>query len=177
MSENKNMKAVPGYPGYFVSVDGRVFSTRRYKNPRELKANPNANGYRVVALQQDGEEKTRKVSQLVLEAFVGPRPSGMHSLHGPGGNLDDSLSNLSWGTPQKNHNEDRIRDGTTNRGSRNVNVKLASDEALAIYHDSRKNPAIAKAYGVSTRAVWSIKHGVTWAYVTGHKRIEESRSK
>jgi len=32
------------------------------------------------------------------------------------GGLDNSLSNLSWGTLSKNNGEDRLRDGVSNDG-------------------------------------------------------------
>jgi hypothetical protein len=52
------------------------------------------------------------VHQLVLEAFVGPRPDGMESLHGLGGKLDNRYpENLRWGTSSENH-LDQYRDGT-----------------------------------------------------------------
>jgi hypothetical protein len=58
-----------------------------------------ATGYVLVKLD-DGPP--RYVHQLVLEAFVGPRPPGHQANHKSGSKCDNRLENLEWVTPSEN---------------------------------------------------------------------------
>lgn len=87
---------VPGHPNHQVSTYGRV------KNPRgKLIGKPNhARGYTRVSLPR-GE--VRLVHQIVLEVFVGPRPSPQtQSRHLNGIPHDNRVTNLRWGTAAEN---------------------------------------------------------------------------
>ena len=100
-------KPIPGYPGYEVSDQGEVRSvpapgSRRHG--RVLKPTF-SHGYRYVGLYRDGgkqPDRRIKVSVLVLEAFVGPRPEGLHACHRDDVRDHDTLDNLYWGTPEEN---------------------------------------------------------------------------
>ena len=68
----------------------------------------------------------RYVHQLVLEAFVGPRPEGMESRHFPDRDpANNRVENLSWGTHQQNIRDQKVH-GTDNSGERNGQVKLTA---------------------------------------------------
>jgi NUMOD4 motif/HNH endonuclease len=54
--------------------------------------------------------RSRKVHQLVLEAFRGPRPPGLVSLHRDDRVGNNRLSNLRYGTPLENA-RDALRNG------------------------------------------------------------------
>lgn len=89
-------RAVPGYEGkYEVSDDGQVRSLRRNIT---LRAATTPLGYKYVALCG----KTRRVHQLVLEGFVGPRPDGLITRHLNGKPGDNRLENLAYGTMKEN---------------------------------------------------------------------------
>jgi len=126
------LREIPGAPGYDVSDDGRVFS-RWYQEPlgrckgsravlraisRELtqfdrrKLDGSPSGYRSVKVAR----KNRYVHELVLLAFVGPRPSPNHEVcHGNSDRADNRLENLRWGTVKENC-ADRIAAGTQYTG-------------------------------------------------------------
>lgn len=53
---------------------------------------------------------TRYVHQLVLEAFVGPRPEGMEACHWNDVCTDNRLENLRWDTTSANRH-DQVRNG------------------------------------------------------------------
>jgi hypothetical protein len=100
-------KPVLGYEGlYEVSDQGRVRNNKghilkdRYKTPMR---------YRCVVLHK----KEKKISSLVLETFVSPRPHKMVVRHMNGNAQDDRLCNLTWGT-QSDNILDKIRHGTNN---------------------------------------------------------------
>jgi len=70
LSTIKGAKQVPDYPGYWVSPDGRVFSTknrgtttacRTDNKARELKTPNNASGYRRLSIRTN-ENATRQSS-------------------------------------------------------------------------------------------------------------------
>ena len=91
-------KDVPGWPGYQASDRGQVRSARQVLTPT-----PDRNGYRRVTLYRPGGRKRFSVGQLVMLAWAGPP----EVLHGPGGNQDDSLSNLRYGSRLENERDKR----------------------------------------------------------------------
>lgn len=92
---------VPGAEKYFVSTEGRV----KRSDCATTKLTVGANGYDVVSLKLAGNWTQRTVHSLVLESFVGPRPSGQEARHLNGNRADNRLENLSWGTAQANAND------------------------------------------------------------------------
>lgn len=113
------LRDVVGYEGlYRVTSDGRVF--RAAATPRMEKAYPagseltqgaNAKGYMRVGLRKDGKTRTRPVHQLVLEAFVGPRPPDLVGRHLDDNKSNNCADNLIWGTQAENV-QDSVRNGT-----------------------------------------------------------------
>lgn len=108
-------RAVPGYEGrYEVSNHGRVKSLPRPKvhNPRLLKTSPDVCGYPVVRFwSSDATPRGWRVHELVLLAFVGPRPDwAAHIRHLDGNKLNNVLRNLAYGTAAENA-QDAIRHG------------------------------------------------------------------
>ena len=100
-------RPVPGYEGkYEVSDQGRVKTllTDKAKGGRVLKLQTYS-GYAYAGLWMNGKLKQCRVHRLVLSAFVGPCPPDQECLHGPGGKLDNRLTNLRWGTKSENANE------------------------------------------------------------------------
>jgi hypothetical protein len=66
--------------------------------------------YRRVALYADGRQSTRRVHWLMMLAFIGPQPAGMHTRHLDDDRSHNVLSNLAYGTPGENQ-LDRVRMG------------------------------------------------------------------
>lgn len=157
-------KDVPGYEGiYSVSSLGRVRSSRVV-----LKQCKDGHGYNQVTLCKDGNGKKKQVATVVLEAFSGPRPTGLIVCHGPGGKNDNSISNLSWGTWSKNQGEDRVRDGSSNRGSKNGMSVLEEVDVRFIKHWLRSGFScrdVAAPFNVSRQTISDIKFGRRWAWM------------
>lgn len=109
--------SVPGHEGHYeVSDLGRVRSLaqttsdgRRLK-PKVLKGRPQKSGHLSVQLVSCGIARNALVHRLVLLAFIGPPPTGMHALHRDGDPANNRLSNLRWGTPSEN-SLDAVRHG------------------------------------------------------------------
>jgi hypothetical protein len=110
---NETWLPVPGYEGYYeVSDQANVRSLdrivrhgangHRLRRGAALKKQPSTFGHPVVYLSKDGVRKYFGVHQLVLLAFVGPRPEGMVSRHLDGNEKDSRLCNLAYGTQSEN---------------------------------------------------------------------------
>lgn len=96
---------------YEVSDTGLVRSRRTGKELRQ--ACLTRGGYRMVSLcdaRNGVRRRDRRVHQLVLEAFVGPRPEGMLTRHLDGDGSNNRLTNLRYGTSEEN-NRDIVRHG------------------------------------------------------------------
>jgi hypothetical protein len=163
---------VVGYEGlYEVSDLGRVRSLPRQTargilGGRVLKPQPNTGGYLMVRTSRQSKCPTRLVHRLVLEAFVGPCPDGMETLHGPGGKLDNRLVNIRWGTPVENQ-RDMIRDGTVpdRHGERNSRAKLTWAIVLECRRrgaDGESHRALAREFGVTRSVMWRALKGESW---------------
>lgn len=114
------MREIPGYPGYFVDIDGTVWSSKlkggndrapgRRGALRRLTVHRTDKGYCRVNLDVEGTNQSRLVHQLVLEAFVGPKPDGCEGCHYPDHDKSNNrLENLRWDTHAENE-RDAYRD-------------------------------------------------------------------
>jgi hypothetical protein len=163
---------------YKVSSLGRVSSldrTIRYRDGRTrfypgVILNPcvNSVGYLYVGLSRDGKTTPLLVHWLVSAAFLGPRPDGYQTLLGPAGQLDNSVSSLSYGTPAQNV-ADTLRDGTRAMGTRLPHAKLTDD----IVRECRRRheaggvmiKSLAEEFGVDKGTMHSAVRGKTWKHV------------
>jgi hypothetical protein len=126
-------------------------------------------GYPCVTLSKDGKQKPRYIHTLILEAFVGLRPTPVHhACHFDGDPSNNVLSNLRWDTPKENY-ADRTRHNRCFFGTRNPKLKLTQDQAAEIFGSNENSREIAVAYGVSYSTVRDIKTGRSWAHFVGSK--------
>ena len=124
-------------------------------------------GYLIVSLSKECVVKTPSVHTLVLSAFVGSRPEGMHACHGNGNKLDNRLENLRWDTVSANA-LDRVRHGTFICGSTHKKAVLNETKVADIKRrlslgESQKK--LADEYGVALETIHSIKSGKSWRHV------------
>lgn len=91
-------------PGYMVSTVGRM--------AKLMSTNPGALGYPQFSLVAPGTSGRvrRYLHDLVLTAFVGPRPEGAVARHLNDDPTDNRLVNLAWGTRSENQ-RDALRNG------------------------------------------------------------------
>lgn len=107
-------RPVVDFAGYSISSLGEV----RHQS-RDLKPQPRGGYLRVRLVAPDGKRVWRPVHTLVLEAFVGPRPSPKHhGAHTPDNDRSrNSVDNLAWKLPSENEADKRAC-GTAPRGGR-----------------------------------------------------------
>ena len=158
-------KQIPCFPLYEASTDGLI---RRIKTGKVLQPTLSDPAYYVVGLYKEGSSKVyaKRVHSLIAETFLGPRPSGLYVLHGPGGALDNRLANLSYGTHKQNM-LDKERDGTAPVGSFNAAAKLTEGDIPVIRQRAQRetHQAIAADYGCSRSAISLAVRGETWTHV------------
>ena len=153
-------KDVPGYEGaYQVSDKGRVKSFRRCKEGVLLSPGRMSGGHLSVAL---GRNKSRCVHELVLSAFVSPRPLGYECLHKNGNHTDNRVENLRWGTRSENLQDKTLH----NKNKLKVADIIAIKTALKNYRCGLQRK-LARQYGVAECTISAIKLGRTHGYIVG----------
>lgn len=164
-----DMKEIPGWPGYFVSPSGKVFSRRR-GSLRPLRSRISRR-YAKVRLCAGGIKRFIGVHRLVAMAYlplpaVSDRPVPPLVRHLDNNPLNNDVSNLAWGTYEQNM-ADRITHGTASLGvGRNRLVKLSAAQVVEIRRrrrDGETCAAIAASVGCVTSYVSRICAGTRWA--------------
>jgi hypothetical protein len=148
----------------------------RFRNGRQRRAEGRVllpsidiHGYRTVCLKGNGKAKTQKIATLVALTFLGPRPEAHVVRHGVGGQLDDSLANLCWGTKSEDI-ADKVRDGTFLYGDRCSWAKLTRDQVVLARQLVAAGPRgtssrLAREWGVSPATLNDAVLGKRWAWL------------
>jgi hypothetical protein len=157
---------IPGYEGmYQVSDLGRVRSLDRVvpqKNgPRKrkgriIKPSVNTTGYYHVML---GRGASHLVHTLVALAFIGSRPKGHDVRHGELGKLNNSVSNISYGTRTENNN-DRWRDGTMTHRQ----VVREDGKAYRSLTDTKEDGFNPSGVCLACQGTYKTSGGFAWRY-------------
>lgn len=167
---------IPGFPGYFVSRDGEVYS-RYIRGSHKLgdewrKLKPKLRpSYYNVTLYRNGKNKKIYVHRLVAEAYI-PNPDNlpvvMHLDNNPKNNR---VENLKWGTQRENV-EQAVREHRSYINVSNCDqqyarkLKVSQEKKIRsdweLYVQDKVNPKKyirkflldqAKRYGVSQRTI------------------------
>lgn len=157
-------KPIAGFPGYEVSKWGVVRRKRDGWCPARC---PTKNGYLHVRIHRpDGRCITKAVHVLVCRAFNGRRPSARHEVsHRDGVKTNNRAANLRWATRAENY-LDRVKHGTSNRGSRNGRAIL--DETMVkMVRELHKIPAdvFARQLGVTAATIEAVRARRRWAWL------------
>jgi len=173
-SEVEVWRPVASCEGYEVSSMGRVRSiartiVRKNGHPmrvkeRILRPRPNHSGYPLVTLSLLGVPFHFAIHILVAEAFIGPRPPGMEVAHWDGDQLNSTVGNLRYATPQENA-DDRIRHGTVPRGERHWASKLSDEKVRQIRSTSHPHKEVAVQFGISESMIRLIRTRKSWRHV------------
>lgn len=151
-------RAVVGHEGlYEVSNLGNV---RRVGSQRCLRPWILKTGYLQVHLCKDGERIGRCVHTLVIEAFVGPRPSGKQCAHLDGSRTNCRVANLKWVTPKENEAHKK-RHGTYTFGENHYNARFSFDDvcnARQLRNSGLTMCKISQLTGISFSHVHRIIH-------------------
>jgi hypothetical protein len=117
-------------------------------------------------------------AQAAIKAAAGPRPDGMEVCHEDDVKANNSLSNLSYGTRQKNV-RDAYRNGRLPVGEDRTDVVLTEDlveRILVRIGTAESQCALGRELGVSQGAISKVVHGINWKHVSGRLGYTFSRS-
>lgn len=96
------IKPVTDYPNYYVSDDGKVYSTKR-GHMKELKSWKHRDGYKVIELRHNGK-RICFVHRLVAKAFL-DNPNNYPCInHKDEDKQNNRVSNLEWCDHSYNNN-------------------------------------------------------------------------
>lgn len=172
MTEERWLPVVGFEGAYEVSDQGRVRSLDRWitcsngvdkhLRGRVLRPGPRPSGHLTVALTN---HQSCNVHTLVLEAFVGQRPTPMHEArHLDGHEQNNNLSNLEWSTKTRNRQDRKYHH------KRPWTYKLFPADVFEIKLALRQRrhgtiAKLARRYDVSGTTIYNIEHGIVHADV------------
>ncbi len=165
-------KDIDGWKGFYqISNLGRLKSLKRpfVVKDRILKPCVNTNGYLFAGLFKKNKRLAcPAIHRLVLETFVGLRPSGMEGRHKDGDKTNNRLDNIEWATHEVNE-FDKYEHGTIMRGSKNGYAKLTEDDVVEIRRLWKTGEftqwGLAHRFGVHQFCIWSVIHKKSWKHV------------
>lgn len=159
MQPVEEWRSIPGYEGqYEVSSLGRVRSLDRLASDgRSVRGTiktlrTDRQGYLRVsfATGKRSVKSVHRVADLSLLAFVGPKPPGMQARHLNGSRKDNTITNLTYGTPSQNG-----ADAAAHGRLKGPNVRRAcnqkpviSAEVIAAVKAASSSYEAARLYGV-----------------------------
>lgn len=150
---------------YQVSDLGRV---RNYRTGRVLRPfEQHKVGYLSVALFKRGGRIDHYVQNLVLAAFIGPKPAGLWSLHKDDNKANNNLCNLYYGTPRDN-TADSIRNKTKAVGEQHPRARQTDQQVLEVRRLHRAGVSrysLAKQFNISRTVVYNICSGKNWKHI------------
>jgi hypothetical protein len=158
--EVEQIRAMPSNSRYFVSDKGRIYSK---KSKRFLLGNPSNQGYATVGIYKDGKCRFRSIHQLVMEAFVGPRPSKYETNHIDGNKLNNTLANLEYCTQSENAKHSfRLGLQKQPKGEKSCRSKLTDLQVreirMEIVSPTMSRKELAKKYNICQQHISYIKH-------------------
>jgi len=162
-------KIIQRYPKYEASNLGKI---RIRKNKRILSQSISPKGYYRVSIFLNGVNHRVDVHRLMTNAFYGPLPDGYHTRHLDGDKLNNTLSNLKYGTPKENC-MDTIRHGRTLPGECNPNNVWTEEKILKIvklYRRGHTKAEIARILSINDGTVSNVLLGNSWSTLTGITR-------
>jgi hypothetical protein len=159
---------VDGFPGYYVTRDGSVWSINAWRGTflRRLATFPDKGGYpRVRLVGPDGKRAQLRVHRLVAVAFLPPLPSPKHEVrHLDGAPTHCAVENLAWGTRAENA-ADKERHGRTYAGERHHSSRVTAGGVRSIRDACGRGISsleLATQYGVSRKTIQRIVTHKTW---------------
>jgi len=156
---------IAGWPGYYVTSKGRVFSDRTHagsRNPEdlhELKLGGGNSGHVRAMLQVQRQVERILVHRLVLEVFDRAAGYEEQGCHIDGDPTNNALWNLRWGTQGDNWGDSR-RHGTARRYHKLTEEQVA--EIRTRFSGGESACSLAPQYGVSDTQIRNVCTGGHW---------------
>ena len=126
MNGDEEWRQIEGYPDYFVSDMGNVYSERSHK---VLTPVLQRDGYVRIALRNENGPRLFHIQRLVVEAFIGEIDEGLEVNHINHNRSDNRLSNLEIVSRSEN-----MRDTTSNHNYQFAFVESLPEDARPFEH-------------------------------------------
>jgi hypothetical protein len=165
----KNAKGIPGFPGYYATPTGDIWSTNKNKAGKLMKPYKVKSGHLRVTLTKVGIPFYRFIHRLVLETYVSICPQGKECCHVDDCPNNNTLSNLYWGSRAQNL-IDAYRNGKQcNKGEQHAQAKLKNlhVKAIRVLQNSKEFTAkeISYLFNVSHHHIRAIQYKRTWTHL------------
>ena len=168
-------KPIPGFLGYEVSNKGQIRSYRKRTGFGKwiidqmpqciLKPSP-ARRYLGITLRLNGKTYRKGIAELVLLAFIGPRPKGLEICHNDGNPCNNHLSNLRYDTHVANMN-DAIIHGNICLDSRKLTDRQAQEIRWQYSKGNITQKQLANNYNVCRATIKNIVSGYSYKEAGG----------
>lgn len=161
------MTQIEDFNGYFVTDDGKIFSTRKTKIPKQLSTKPDKKtGYIFVMFNINGKTYRKTVHRLVAKAFIANTENKPQVNHIDGDKSNNDISNLEWCTHQEN--VQHAYDTGLNipiKSAKTYNAKLTDKtcrELIQLLFDGLSNEEIGEKFNLHSRYVSLIRGKKRW---------------
>lgn len=160
--DKNNMVPIKGHPNYFSTRDGKIISTNKSKEGKELNGSDHK-GYLRISLWNDEKKFIREMAhRLVAKTFI-PNPLNKPEVnHIDGNRKNNNINNLEWCDRSENMID------TVKRKTHNT-TKLSIEHVLEIrklYKSGNltKND-LAIAYNTTSSNIYRIINRLTWKFI------------
>ncbi len=162
------LKAIPNFPAYYASEDGRVFSTFG-STFREMKPTLDRYGYLKISLFKEGKRYDATIHRLIATTYVPNVEERLTVNHKDGVKINNHYLNLEWMNPDENTSHATMT-GLQPTGINNGNskfsdytqVRAAKEAVLAGF----ENKQIADYFKISRGAIGEIRRGVSYRNIS-----------
>jgi hypothetical protein len=160
------MKKIINYDKYFITQDGRIFSSRG-----EKRQSTHSNGYKSVSLWSNNKEKRMLVHRLVAQHFIGD-VTGLEVNHIDFDKGNNNASNLEIVTKSANMYHARVNKRFKGNllcvGDKNPSAKLTESQVIEILkrrNEGAKTKDICKEFPIKKSSAQNIFSGKTWKHI------------
>lgn len=148
--------------GYYLGPDGQLWSDH---SNRLLQGYVGENGYLYYTFKDGSRDYAHR---LVAESYIFHTVvEGEQVNHKDYDRLNNNWKNLEWVTSGGNNlhaHQSNTRKKVTSYN--HSNSKLTKEQAIEIFKSSQTQNGLAAVYGVSSRTIHDIKHGVKYGWAT-----------
>lgn len=176
MSECDDVRDVPGFPGYAVTLSGQVWSVRPRGTKRDFDTIPRRikskvwKGVETINLTLMDKTYTFSIGRLLLLSFVAPPPfEGAHASFKDGNSNNIRLDNLEWLSTSETHKRGVQRNGGAYAYGEALNHSVYTAADVAEMRRRRAAGATIKQlmaqFGGTRRTVERAVRGDNWKQV------------
>lgn len=163
LPEKEKYKVISGYPNYYISTYGNVYSRI---TKRILKYFVTNSGYRIVSLRSNGVTRKYSIHKLVCTAFKIQYKDKIWVNHIDGNKENNFIWNLEWVTPSENNKHSyNIGKNISICGEESHSSKLMESDVIFIRESNKTTKELANIFGVSTTAILDVKSKRTWKHI------------